>query len=283
MKSFKPTSPGRRQMTVIEYRKFLTTSTPEKSLTSGFRRSNGRNSQGRITMNHKGGGVKRLFRDVDFKFDKKDIPAEIKTIEYDPNRSGFIALVQYKDGEKRYILASKSMKVGDTFVVSETAPITLGNRVPLKRVPVGTYVYNAEIKPGNGGKLGRSAGNHLEVIGQDAGFTMLKMPSTEVRRVVDTCYATIGEVSNDENWLVNIGKAGRSRWLGIRPTVRATAMNPVDHPYGGGEGRQPRGTKRPKTRTGRFTDKGQKTRTPKKYSNVFIVSRRKVGKGKDAK
>jgi len=270
-------------MTGIEFRKFITASEPHKALTSGFKRKSGHNSFGRITTRHKGGGVKRLFRDVDFNFDKKDIPAVVTTIEYDPNRSGFIALVTYKDGEKRYVLAPKGMKVGDTFIVSEKAEVKMGNRLALKHVPVGTFVSNVEMKPGNGGKLARSAGNYVEVTGQDQGFTMLKMPSTEVRKVLDTCFATVGIVSNDENRLVNIGKAGRSRWLGIRPTVRASAMNPVDHPYGGGEGRQPRGTRRAKTRTGKFTGKGQKSRTPKKYSNVFIVSRRKVGKGKNAK
>ncbi len=278
MKSYKPTSPSRRGMTGIDYRKFLTTNDPEKSLTHGFRRSVGRNAQGRLTTRHKGGGVKRLYRDVDFQYNKKDISAKIMTIEYDPNRSGFISLVQYKDGEKRYVLVPKSLKVGDEFIVSETAPVKIGNRVPLKRIPVGTFIFNVEIKPGNGGKLGRSAGNYIEVVAQDGDYTHLKMPSTEIRKVHGTCFASIGEVSNDENWLVNIGKAGRSRWLGIRPTVRGTAMNPVDHPYGGGEGRQGRGTRRAKTRWGKPVGKGQKSRSPKKYSNVFIVSRRKVGK-----
>ncbi len=283
MKTYKPTTASRRGMTGINYREFLTASEPLKSLTSGFKRDVGRNSFGRLTTRHKGGGHKRLYRAVDFRYNKKDIPAEVLTLEYDPNRTGFIALVQYKDGEKRYVLAPKSMKVGDSFVVSEKAPVKMGNRMPLKKIPVGTFVYNVELKPGNGGKLGRSAGNYIEVVAQDANYTHLKMPSTEIRRVHEECYASVGEVSNDENRLVNIGKAGRSRWLGIRPTVRGTAMNPVDHPHGGGEGRQGRGSRRAKTAQGKPTGKGQKSRRAKKYSNIFIVSRRKVGKGKNKK
>jgi large subunit ribosomal protein L2 len=240
----------------------------------------GRNNAGRISVRHKGGGNKRVFRDVDFLYNKYDIPATIQTIEYDPNRTGFIGLVCYKDGEKRYIVVPKSSKVGDTFIVSEKADVKVCNRLPLKKMPVGTLVYNVELKPRGGAKLARSAGNYLEVIGQDAGFTFIKLPSTEVRKVDDNSWATVGSVSNDENWLVNVGKAGRSRWLGIRPTVRGSAMNPMDHPYGGGEGRQGRGTRRAKTLWGRPVGKGQKSRAPKKYSNVFIVSRRKVGKKK---
>ncbi len=283
MKSYKPTTHSRRGMTGINYRELLSGHSPEKSLVSGFKRSVGRNSAGRLTTRHKGGGHKRLYRDVDFKYNKKDIEARILTVEYDPNRSGFISLVQYKDGEKRYVLLPKSLKVGDSFVVSEKAPVKVGNRVMLKQIPVGTFVYNVELKPGNGGKLGRSAGNYIEVIAQDTPYTLLKMPSTEVRKIHETCWASIGEVSNDENRLVNIGKAGRSRWLGIRPTVRGTAMNPVDHPHGGGEGRQGRGSRRAKTATGRPTGKGQKSRRAKKYSNFLIVSRRKVGKNRNAK
>lgn len=267
-------------MSTIEYRKLLTASRPEKSLTSGFRRAVGRNNRGRLTTRHKGGGHKRLFRQVDFVYNKFDIPATIVSIEYDPNRTGFIALAIYKDGEKRYVLAPKNMKVGDTFVVSEKADVKPGNRLPLSKIPVGTFIYNVELKPKGGAKLGRAAGNYIEVIAHDDGFAHLKMPSTEVRKVLDTAWASIGEVSNDENRLVNIGKAGRSRWLGIRPTVRGSAQNPVDHPYGGGEGRQGRGLRFAKTRWGKHVGKGQKSRTPKKYSNVFIVSRRRVGKKK---
>ncbi len=277
MKSYNPTSPGRRQMTTIEYRKLLTAQKPHKALTKGGKRHVGRNSRGRITVMHKGAGHKRVFRDVDFLYNKKDVPATILTIEYDPNRTGFIALVQYKDGEKRYVLIPKSRKVGDTFLVSEKASLEPGNRLPLKNIPVGTFVYNVEITNGTGAKLARAAGNYAEVVAHDAGYAHIKMPSTEVRKVPETAWASVGEVSNDENRLVNLGKAGRSRWLGIRPTVRASAMNPVDHPYGGGEGRQGRGTRRAKTRYGKPTGKGQKSRRAKRYSNHLIVSRRKVG------
>lgn len=278
MKSYNPRSPGQRQKTTIEYRKLLTTQTPYKPLTHGRKRDVGRNSFGRVTVQHKGAGHKRVFRDVDFTYNKRDIPATIVTIEYDPNRTGFISLVQYKDGEKRYALLPKSLKVGDSFIVSEKAPVTPGNRLPLKNIPVGTFIYNVEISANSGSKLARSAGNYAEVIAHDAGYAHIKMPSSEVRKVPEVAWASVGEVSNDENRLVNIGKAGRSRWMGIRPTVRASAMNAVDHPYGGGEGRQGRGTRRAKTRHGKGTGKGQKSRRPNRYSNHLIVSRRKVGK-----
>jgi large subunit ribosomal protein L2 len=251
---------------------------PEKSLTKGFRRPVGRNHHGRITTSHKGGGHKRLYREIDFQYNKLNVPYTVASVEYDPNRSGFIGLAVYKDGEKRYVLLPKGVKVGANLLISENAPQTPGNRLPLKNITVGTFVYNVEVKPKGGGKLGRSAGNYIEVVAKDAGSIDLKMPSSEIRKVSENCWATVGEVSNDENRLVNIGKAGRSRWLGIRPTVRGTAMNPVDHPHGGGEGRSGRGSRRQKTRTGRPTGKGQKSRRPKKYSNVFIVRRRKVGK-----
>lgn len=266
-------------MTNVNYRGVLSTSTPLKSLTSGYKRSVGRNSAGRITTRHKGSGHKRLYRMVDFLYNKKDIPAKITSVEYDPNRSAFIGLAVYKDGEKRYVVIPKSVKLGDTFLVSEKAPLTTGNRLPLKNIPVGTFVYNIEIKPSGGSKIGRSAGIFAQVVANADGYTNLKMPSTEVRKINENCWASIGTVSNEEHHLENFGKAGRSRWKGIRPTVRGTAMNPVDHPYGGGEGRQGRGTKRPKTMWGKVTG-GRKTRGPKKYSNVFIVSRRKTGKNK---
>ena len=280
MKKYKPTSKSRRQMSTISYGDFLTTGKPVKSLTSGFKRSAGRNHHGKITTRHKGGGNKKLWREVDFKYDKIDVPYTIKTVEYDPNRSGFIGLAQYRDGAKRYVLIPKNVKAGDICLTSETAEMKRGNRLPLRNIPVGTFVYNVEVKPFGGAKLARSAGNFVEVIAKDAGMVDLKMPSSEVRKVKDTAWASIGEVSNDENRLVNLGKAGRSRWLGIRPTVRGTAQNPVDHPYGGGEGRQGRGRRRAVSVYGRPTGKGQKTRTPKKYSNRLIVSRRKVGKRK---
>jgi large subunit ribosomal protein L2 len=264
-------------MTTVTYRGVLTTNDPYKPLTSGFRRGSGRNAFGRITSQHRGGGHKRSFREIDFVYDKKDIPAKLQTIEYDPNRSGFIALASYADGAKRYVLVPRSMKVGDTFVVSEKADLSVGNRLLLKNIPVGTFVYNIELKLRAGAKLVRSAGTYAQVVAHDNGFTSIKLPSTEIRKVVDTCYASIGEVSNEEYRLRNIGKAGRSRHLGIRPKTRAMAKNPVDHPYGGGEGAQPRGTRRPKTKQGKTTG-GHKTRTPKKYSNVHIVSRRVVRK-----
>lgn len=278
MKKYKPTTPSRRHMTTVSYRGVLTKKKPEKSLTRGFKRSMGRNNQGRITTRHKGGGHKRLYREIDFKYDKQDIPAKITSIEYDPNRSAFIGLAVYNDGEKRYVIVPKSVKPGDSFIVSEKAPVKTGNRLPLRVIPVGTYVYNIEIKPGNGAKLVRSAGSFGQVVANDMGYTNIKMPSSEIRKIPDSAWACIGEVSNSEHKLQNYGKAGRSRWKGIRPTVRGSAMNPVDHPYGGGEGRQGRGTRRAKSKWGKPTGKGQKTRKPKKYSNMWIVSRRKVGK-----
>lgn len=279
MKTYKPTSKSRRQMTNINYRDVLSKTAPTKSLVHGFKRSVGRNSQGRITMRHKGGGHKRLYREVDFLYNKKDIPAKIVSVEYDPNRSAFIGLAIYKDGEKRYVVLPKGVAPGYSFIVSEKAELKPANRLPLKNIPVGTFVYNIEIKPMGGAKIGRSAGIFAQVVANADGYTNLKMPSSEVRKVNENSWASIGTVSNEEHHLENYGKAGRSRWKGIRPTVRGTAMNPVDHPYGGGEGRQGRGTKRPKTMWGKVTG-GRKTRTPKKYSNVFIVSRRKTGKNK---
>ncbi len=280
MKRYKPTSKSRRGMTTISFGDYITSTEPVKSLTHGFRRQMGRNHHGKITTRHKGGGAKRLFREIDFRYDKINVPYTIKTVEYDPNRSGFIGLAQYQDGAKRYVLVPRGVKVGDTFITSENAEQKPGNRLQLKNITIGTFVYNVEVKPEGGAKLARSAGNYVEVIAKDAGYVDVKMPSTEVRKIKDTAWASIGDVSNPENRLVNLGKAGRSRWLGIRPTVRGTAQNPVDHPYGGGEGRQGRGRKRAISVYGKPTGKGQKSRTPKKYSNKFIVSRRKVGKKK---
>lgn len=265
-------------MTTISYKGVITRAEPEKSLTFGRKRSVGRNNRGRITVRHKGSGHKRLYRDVDFVYDKKDVPAVIQSVEYDPNRSGFIGLAAYKDGEKRYVLLPKSMKVGGSFIVSAAAPVEPGNRLPLSKLPVGAFVYNIELKPGGGAKLVRAAGNYAQIIAQEGGYSHVKLPSTEVRKIIDTAWASVGEVSNEENWLVRIGKAGRSRWMGIRPTTRASVMNPVDHPYGGGEGRQGRGRRRAITAHGKPVGKGQKSRRAKKYSNVFIVSRRHVGK-----
>ncbi len=280
MKSYKPVTKSLRQMTRIEYRKLLSGHGPHKALTRGKKSMGGRNAFGRITTRHQGGGHKKSYRTVDFHFDKKNIPARIATIEYDPFRSAFIGLAVYKDGEKRYVVVPRYMKVGDTFVVSESAHIAPGNRLPLANIPIGTFVYQIELKPQGGAVLARSAGNYCEIVAQDQGYTHLKLPSSEVRRVISTAWASVGEASNEEHRLENWGKAGRTRWKGIRPTVRGTAMNPVDHPHGGGEGRQGRGHRRQRTMWGKPAGKGQKTRHPKKYSNVFIVSRRKVGKRK---
>jgi len=267
-------------MSGINYRKIITATEPEKSLTHGFRRGSGRNNRGRVTTRHKGGGHKRLFREIDFSYNKYDVPFTIKTVEYDPNRSGFIGLAVYKDGEKRYVLLHEGAKVGDKYVVSENAPLVPGNRMPLGNVTVGTFVYTVELKPRGGANIARSGGDYAEVLAKEGGYVDLRMPSSEVRKVPINAWATIGEVSNRENRLVKLGKAGRSRWLGIRPTVRGTAMNPVDHPHGGGEGRQGRGRRRAISIYGKPTGKGQKSRRPKKYSNRLIVSRRKVGKKK---
>ena len=267
-------------MTVVSYKKTLTSTknSPHKRLTKGRRSTGGRNSQGRITTHYRGAGNKRVYRKLDFKFDKKDVPARVESIEYDPYRSGFIALVCYQDGERRYVLAHKDMKQGSEFVVSEDAKPTIGNRMLLQNVPVGTFVYNIELKPGAGARLARSAGNYAEVVAHGGGYTQVKMPSSEIRKIMSTSWASIGEVSNDEHRLVTIGKAGRARHMGLRPKTRGTARNAVDHPHGGGEGKSPRGHRRQRTKQGRPTGKGQKTRSPKKYSNKLIVSRRKVGK-----
>lgn len=274
MKTYQPFTPSRRQVIGVNYRERLTVREPMKSLTRGGKRAVGRSGAGRITVRHKGGGHKRLYRLVDFKYDKVGVPARLESIEYDPNRSGFIGLALYRDGERRYLLLPKELKVGDEIVTAAAAPLSPGNRLPLSKIPVGTFVYNLEIQPQGGAKLARSAGVFAQILSNDAGYTVLRLPSTEERRIDENCWASIGAVSNEEQKLVKIGKAGRSRWLGIRPTVRGSAMNPVDHPYGGGEGRQGRGTRRPKTMWGKVTG-GRKTRRAKKYSNVFIVSRRK--------
>lgn len=276
MKKYSPHTPARRGMSGIVYRDVLTTAEPYKKLTSGRKRAVGRNNVGRITVRHKGGGHKRLWREIDFKYNKIDIPAKVETIEYDPNRSGYIALVCYNDGERRYVLLPQSLKVGDKFITSENADIKAGNRLPLAKIPSGTFVFNIETKPLGGARLCRSAGNHAEVLGTDSGQTLLKLPSGETRKVNAKCWASIGSVSNEEWKLINWGKAGRSRWRGIRPTVRGSAMNPVDHPHGGGEGRQGIGLRRgPKTRQGKQAY-GVRTRRKNKYSNKFIESRRKT-------
>lgn len=267
-------------MSHVSYKSLLSKTDPEKSLTFGGKRAVGRNNAGRITVRHKGGGHKRLQRDIDFKYKKINIPYKIVSVEYDPNRTGFIGLAVYRDGEKKYVLLPKNIKPGEELITAENAEVKQGNRLPLKAIPVGTFVYNVELKQNGGAKIARSAGNFVQVVAKDAGSIDLKMPSSEIRKVKENCWASIGEVSNEEKRLENYGKAGRSRWRGIRPTVRGTAQNPVDHPHGGGEGRQGRGRRRAISLWGKPTGKGQKSRRSKKYSNKFIVSRRKVGKNK---
>lgn len=273
VKQYNPITPGRRQMTSVDF-SILTANEPEKSLARGIKKNAGRNNRGRITTRHQGGGAKRLYRFVDFKQDKVGIPGRVLSLEYDPNRTAFIALVAYRDGEKRYILAPKDLKVGDEVVTSSAAPQKNGNRLMLKNISVGTFVHNVELFPGGGGKIARSAGSSVQVIAQEGGTTHLLMPSKEVRMVPDSGFASMGVLSNSEWNTVSIGKAGRSRWMGIRPTVRASAMNPRDHKYGGGEGRAVRGTRRPKTKWGKITG-GRKTRNKNKASGQFILRRRK--------
>jgi large subunit ribosomal protein L2 len=278
MKQYNPTTASRRHMTTRSYKSVVTKSRPHKALTKGGKRAWGRNSQGRITSRHMGGGHKRKFRAIDFTFNKKDIPARVEAIEYDPNRSTYIALVCYADGERRYITAYKGMKAGDTFIATENTKPVIGVRMPMRAIPIGAEIHNIELKPGAGARLARSAGSFATIIAQDGTHTHLKMASSEIRKVNSSGWATIGAVSNEEHQLITIGKAGRSRWLGKRPTVRGTAMNPVDHPHGGGEGRQGRGHRRARSIFGRPTGKGHKTRKPNKYSDSLIVFRRKVGK-----
>lgn len=246
IRKLKPTSNGVRDMTVIRYKDFLSSSknNPKKSLTSGKKNTGARNNRGRITTRFRGGGNKRNFREIDFKFNKKDIPAKIETIEYDPFRTAFISLVCYADGERRYIVSPKGVKVGDQFIVSDKADPKVGNRMKLKHIPVGSAVNNVEIKPEGGAKLARSAGNYVEMAALDGEYVHLKMPSGEVRKVLAECFATIGEASNSDHKLVKIGKAGRARHMRRRPKVRGSAMNPVDHPYGGGEGKAGVGRRR---------------------------------------
>lgn len=273
MKHYKPTSPSRRAMTNVDY-SGLSKVKPKKSLLVTLKNHAGRNSQGRITVRHQGGGNKRRYRLVDFKQTTKlGMPAVVKTLEYDPYRTCFIALIQYGDGSFSYVLAPHALKVGDEIVANETAPLKPGCRLQLKNIPPGYQVHNVELQPGKGGQLFRSAGSSGDVMAHEGVYTTLKMPSGEVRKVLSTCFASLGQLSNIEHNLVVIGKAGRSRWLGIRPTVRGSAMNPVDHPYGGGEGSQPRGTRRPKDIWGNITG-GRKTRDKKKQSTKLIVRRR---------
>jgi len=272
MKVYKPTTPSRRGMTGIDFTK-LTKKRPEKSLLKYVKRNVGR-SAGRITVRHKGGGVKQLYRIIEFSQTKMDSPAKVTALEYDPNRTAFIALIQYNDNTKQYIIAPQNLKVGDEIIFSETAALNIGNRTKLKNIPVGTSVYNIEFDSGKGGKIVRSAGSSAQVLAHDGAYVTLKMPSTEIRKFKSECFATIGMVSNPENRFYRVGKAGKNRHKGIRPTVRGSAMNPVDHPHGGGEGRQPVGLKYPKTPWGKHA-LGVKTRSKKKWSNKLIIHRRK--------
>ncbi|WNC15080.1 50S ribosomal protein L2 [Brevibacillus brevis] len=273
IKKFKPTSPGRRQMTVSTFEE-ITTSTPEKSLLAPLSKKAGRNNQGRITVRHQGGGHKRKYRIIDFKRNKDGIVGRVATIEYDPNRSANIALINYVDGEKRYILAPHNLKVGDEIVSGADADIKIGNALPLEKIPVGTTIHNIELKPGKGGQLVRAAGTSAQLLGRDGEFVIVRLSSGETRRIHNVCRATVGQVGNLDHELLNIGKAGRSRWLGIRPTVRGSVMNPNDHPHGGGEGRAPIGRKAPVTPWGKPT-LGLKTRKKKNKSDQYIIRRRK--------
>ena len=268
---YKPTSPARRFMSVLTYEE-LTKKAPERSLTEYLKKNAGRNNQGKITVRHQGGGNKVKYRIIDFKRSKDGIPAKVTAIEYDPNRSAFIALVCYADGEKRYILAPLGLKVGDTVVSGETADIKPGNCLPMANIPVGTLIHNLEIKAGRGGQLVRSAGNAAQLMSKEGGYALVRLPSGEMRKLALNCRATIGAVGNADHENVRIGKAGRKRHMGIRPSVRGVVMNPCDHPHGGGEGKSPVGLPAPVTPWGKPA-LGLKTRKHKKYSNKMIVKR----------
>ena len=272
IKSFKPTTPSRRQMTVVDYRG-LSKVKPEKSLLESLKKTAGRNSYGRITVRHHGGGNKIKYRIIDFKRDKVGMPAEVKTIEYDPNRTAFIALVQYEDGEKRYILAPHGLKVGDHVVSGEGADIKPGNCLPIANIPLGTMIHNIELIPGRGGQLVRSAGGAAQLMAKEGAAAQVRLPSGEVRFIKMNCHATIGQVSNIDQENQNRGKACKTRHLGIRPTVRGSVMNPCDHPHGGGEGKSPIGRSGPVTPWGKPA-LGYKTRKTKNPTNKFIVKRR---------
>lgn len=273
LRSFKPTSPGVRQMTVSSFEE-ITTNKPEKSLLVPLKKNAGRNSYGRITVRHQGGGHKRKYRIIDFKRTKDGVPARVATIEYDPNRSSRIALLHYLDGEKRYILAPAGLKVGDMVYSGPEADIKTGNALPLANIPVGTMLHNIELHPGRGGQICRSAGVGAQLMAKEGKYALLRLPSGEVRKILLTCRATIGVVGNHEHANINIGKAGRTRWMGVRPTVRGSVMNPNDHPHGGGEGRAPVGRKSPVSPWGKVAH-GGKTRKKKNLSNKLIVTPRK--------
>ena len=273
IKAYKPTSPGRRFQTVQTFDD-LTTSKPHKPLVESLQRSGGRNNHGELTSWWRGGGHKRLYRIIDFKRDKRDIPGKVSTIEYDPNRSARIALVTYADGEKRYILQPNGLKVGDSVISGDNVDILPGNALPLKNIPLGTMLHNVEMKPGKGGQIARSAGSSVQLVAKEGDYASVKMPSGEIRHIAIVCYATVGQVGNLDHENVAIGKAGRQRWLGNRPHVRGVVMNPVDHPHGGGEGKTS-GGRHPVSPWGLPT-KGYKTRN-RKSTDKFIVQRRPKG------
>ena len=272
IKKYKPTTPGRRGMTGLTFEE-ITKKSPEKSLTVSFSKSGGRNNTGRITTRHHGGGHKQLYRIIDFKRNKDNIPAKVSAIEYDPNRNANIALLHYVDGEKRYILAPKGLEVGMSVVSGDAADIKVGNALQMKNMPEGTIIHNIELKPGKGGQLARAAGVSAQILGIEEKYVTIRLASGEVRKVLGVCRATVGVVGNEDYSLINLGKAGRTRWLGIRPTVRGSVMNPNDHPHGGGEGRTPIGRKSPMTPWGKKA-MGVKTRKTKNASNDLIVRRR---------
>ncbi|KGP72488.1 50S ribosomal protein L2 [Pontibacillus yanchengensis] len=273
IKKYRPTTNGRRFMSGSDFSE-ITTDQPEKSLLTPLHNKGGRNNQGRLTVRHQGGGHKRQYRKIDFNRDKDGIPGRVASIEYDPNRSANIALINYVDGEKRYILAPKGLKVDTTIIAGEEADIKVGNALPLKDIPVGTTIHNIELKPGHGGQLARSAGAQAQILGREGKYTLVRLTSGEVRLILGTCRATVGQVGNLEHELITVGKAGRSRWKGIRPTVRGSVMNPVDHPHGGGEGRAPIGLPSPMSPWGKPT-LGKKTRKRNKDTDKYIVRRRK--------
>ncbi|MBP1970865.1 large subunit ribosomal protein L2 [Virgibacillus natechei] len=273
IKKFKPTSGGRRNMSVSDFAE-ITTDSPEKTLLSPIHKRGGRNNQGKLTTRHHGGGHKRQYRIIDFKRDKDGIPGSVATVEYDPNRSANIALIHYADGEKRYILAPKGLKVGQKIESGENADIKLGNALALGDIPIGTIIHNIEMKPGRGGQLARSAGAEAQILGREGKYSLVRLASGEVRLVLTTCRATVGQVGNVEHELIRVGKAGKSRWLGMRPTVRGSVMNPSDHPHGGGEGRAPIGRESPMSPWGKPT-LGKKTRKRNKPTDKYIVRKRK--------
>ncbi|NQT73521.1 MAG: 50S ribosomal protein L2 [Chloroflexi bacterium] len=273
LKIYKPTSPGRRGMTGLTFSE-ITKSKPEKSLTVALRKKGGRNNTGRTTVRHRGGGAKRKYRIIDFKRDKSGIPGKVAAIEYDPNRSANIALIHYVDGEKRYILAPVGLKPGDEVMSGENAEIKTGNALPLRVIPTGTTIHNIELSPGRGGQMVRSAGNAAELMAREGGYALIRLPSKEIRRVRTDCMATVGQVGNVDFDSVTLGKAGRKRWMGWRPTVRGSAMNPNDHPHGGGEGRAPIGMPGPKTPWGKPAY-GVKTRKNKRTDNMILRRKKK--------